>query len=207
MDRQDTAFDGIAKLYQAGWADNPMQHAAIRWLVDRLSPGAEVLDVGCGTGVPTAKALLDHGAKVTGIDVSTDMLDQARRQAPAMRIIQADIRDHEQPEGSLDAITAFFSLLLMPRADVEATLRRFERWLRPGGYLVLSMVTVPADCAPVRFLGKDMVFTGYAGEELLALVRGVGFEILGTTSGDYTPEVSGTQVDPQTFVCAQRPAV
>jgi 2-polyprenyl-3-methyl-5-hydroxy-6-metoxy-1,4-benzoquinol methylase len=54
--------------------------------------GAEVLDIGCGTGQPLAQWLVQQGLRVTGVDSSAAMLAHARRLQPDQNWVQADMR-------------------------------------------------------------------------------------------------------------------
>lgn len=51
-------------------------------LADRLGPGGSVLDLGCGTGVPLARALIERGFRVYGIDSSPEMVARLRLACP-----------------------------------------------------------------------------------------------------------------------------
>src|SRR5207253_2322755 len=73
-------------------------------LLQRLPPGAHILDLCCGTGQP-AKQLLDRGFRVTGIDQSARMLEYARTNAPSGQFIHADARDFTLHE-SVDAVVS-----------------------------------------------------------------------------------------------------
>src|SRR4051812_28243948 len=79
---QAWAFDRIGERYADAFPHKEGQFAAGDWLLERLRPGSRVLDVGCGTGVPTARGLADAGHHVTGIDISEGMLRIARREVP-----------------------------------------------------------------------------------------------------------------------------
>lgn len=59
--RQAATFDGIDERYDDLFPPTRGQIVATRWMVDRLAPGARVLDPGCGTGVPTAAMLAESG--------------------------------------------------------------------------------------------------------------------------------------------------
>src|SRR5689334_22250812 len=131
-------FDALGIQYEHAYGHHPERLAAIDWLAARLPPGARVLDIGSGTGRPAADLLTQAGHAVTGIDVSATMIDIARRQVPGARFEQVDVRDFATEDASWDAVCAFFSLLLMPRRDLDATLRRIAGWLAPGGYFILA---------------------------------------------------------------------
>jgi 2-polyprenyl-3-methyl-5-hydroxy-6-metoxy-1,4-benzoquinol methylase len=76
----------------AGWLE---ELAALR------SPGARVLDLGCGAGVPAAQALAGRGFDVTGVDISEVHVDRARRLVPQARFVCADMATWEAPPQSL----------------------------------------------------------------------------------------------------------
>ena len=78
------AFDQLAELYQGEHSHNPFQAAAIE-KIDSLVPATSpVLDLGCGTGVPTARTLTASGRRVVGVDISEGMLKLARDQVPTV---------------------------------------------------------------------------------------------------------------------------
>ena len=52
-----------------------------------------MLDLGCGTGLPTARQLTDAGLRVTGVDLSAGMLALARANVPDAEFVQADLAD------------------------------------------------------------------------------------------------------------------
>jgi len=98
-------------------------------------PGERILDAGCGTGQLTSE-IAASGAEVTGIDSSAAMLEQARRNAPAVRFEVADIR-HLPYRAEFDAVFSNAVLHWVPEADEAA--ESFARALKPGGRLVIEM--------------------------------------------------------------------
>jgi len=100
--------------------------------------GRRILDAGCGSG-PLFEALRERGAVVSGIDMSSGMLEVARRRLGA----DADLRVADLaeplpfPDGSFDDVVA--SLVLHYLQDWEPTLAELRRVLRTGGRLIVSV--------------------------------------------------------------------
>jgi SAM-dependent methyltransferase len=106
----------------------------------------DVLDVGCGPG-RHARALLDAGARVTGIDISAEMVAAAEAYCGGRgRFFRADFRRVKFPRASFDLINA--SLCLMYSPALGPVFKNFRAWLRPHGRLIFSVYH------PVRFFQK-----------------------------------------------------
>lgn len=101
---------------------------------------AVVLDVGCGTGLLTTRVVgaLDTRL-VVGCDLSGSMLDQARGRSRAARWVQADAMQLPFGERTVDAAVSTESFHWIP--DQRAAVADLHRVLRPGGVLVIGMVT------------------------------------------------------------------
>ncbi|NJQ00487.1 class I SAM-dependent DNA methyltransferase [Streptomyces zingiberis] len=250
---QAEAFDAIATRYTEAFPHREGQLAAGAWLAASLPPGSRVLDVGCGTGVPTAAQLAAAGHHVVGIDLSATMVELARENVPQGEFHRRDVadlgpRESGAPEdpadptgpgnledlggledlrglgdlaalgdvaalgepgepgdpdasadhrdlGLFDGAAAFFSLLMLPRAEIPHALRTIHHLLRPGGLLALSMVEADVDDAVIPFLGHPIRVSGYPRDELRQVVRAAGFEIAGEDSYAYAP--ASTEVPPE----------
>jgi len=103
-----------------------------------LPPGGDVLDVGCGAGVPVARFLVDAGFKVTGVDVSSSMLKLARVHVPGANFVKMDMRQLKFDADFFDGICAFYSLFHVPREEHLQILIGFNRLLRQDGILLFS---------------------------------------------------------------------
>ena len=192
---QATAYDHIGEHYDEAFPHKEVQVKSTLGLIDRLAPGATVLDVGCGTGVPTTRRLTDAGLSVTGVDISPVMLDIARRNVPEAEFVHRDIVDLDPAEGTYDAVVAYFALLHLPRALIPRALSVLHSLIAPGGWLTLSMVEADVDDLPIPFLGHHVRVTGYFRDDLRALLTGAGFVIEEEETASYAP--SSAQADPE----------
>ncbi|MFD8206754.1 class I SAM-dependent methyltransferase [Streptomyces sp. NPDC059695] len=201
-------FDGLGIEYERAFVRLPAQRAAIEWLTARLAAGARVLDVGSGTGRPVADLLARAGCEVTGIDVSAEMVALASAQVPGARFEQCDLRAFDAPEGSFDAVCAFFPLMMMTRAEASAALRRMAGWLAPGGFLVTA--TVPADVEDVEIVWMERAVrvSSFPVEEYLRLQReDCGLDVLHHAVSFFTPDDDRAAPEEHLFTYARRPAL
>lgn len=126
----------------AGWddkfpEDGPRFAAAVAAL--RLSPGATVLDVGCGTGraLPLLRDAVGPGGTVIGLDLVPEMLEQAVRLGRD-RIAMLVRGDGQRPPLATASVDAVFAAgLLHHLDDPVAGLREFARIGRPGARLAI----------------------------------------------------------------------
>jgi SAM-dependent methyltransferase len=161
-----------------------------------------VLDAGCGTGIPTARQLAAAGHKVTGVDISHEMLRLARQDVPDAEFHHLDIADMDLD--GFAAVVAFFSLLMLPRAEIPGVLTKIHHMLEPGGHFVLSMVEADLDDTPIHFLGSPVRVTGYMRGELEELVTAAGFEILDLRHLSYAPVSTELPPEVQLFLFCRR---
>ncbi|MEV6343630.1 class I SAM-dependent methyltransferase [Actinoplanes sp. NPDC051851] len=198
------AFDQLADKYQGEHSHNPFQYAVTEKLLSQLPAGASVLDLGCGTGVPTAKTLTEAGHRVVGVDISEGMLRLAREQVPAAEFVHANVAELPDDFGTFEAVTAFFSLLMLSKADIERTLDKVTHWLTPGGHLAIGMVNFDADSLPIEFLGVPVTVSGYLEPDLAAVLESHGLKIISIETVTFTP--ANEPEESQIFALAQLPA-
>jgi ubiquinone/menaquinone biosynthesis C-methylase UbiE len=203
--RQAAAFDAIGERYDDVFPHKSGQIIATQWMVDRLRPGARVLDLGCGTGVPTAGMLTESGMEVVGIDVSTEMLALARRNVPTGRFVAMDAMELDGSLGRFDGACAFFSLLMLRRGDIPKVLRRIRSVLEPGGLVAIGMVEGDLDYAPLSFLGQEMSVTAYPRSDLESAVRADGLHVLEVDVEEFEPASADVPAERQIFLYCQAP--
>ncbi|MGA5125004.1 class I SAM-dependent methyltransferase [Streptomyces pseudogriseolus] len=199
-------FDALGGDYEKAFASSAAHRASLSWLLERLSPGSTVLDVGSGTGRPTAATLAGAGHRVLGVDVSPVMVEIASRQVPEAEFRCDDVRRMELPEGSYDAVCVYFSLLQMNRAEQKELVHRLTAALRPGGLLVLATVPLDVEEFDGSFMGQPVRVTSFAAQDVLGLVREAGLEVEWEESTMFTPSHPAARPEPQLFLHCRRGA-
>jgi SAM-dependent methyltransferase len=119
-----------------------------------IKHGDRVLDVACGTGnvsLPAARA----GAAVIGVDIATNLLEQARKRASAekltIRFDEGDAEDLPYRDGEFDIVVTMFGAMFAPRPEKAAS--ELIRVCRPGGLIAMGNWT------PQGFVGKTFQLT------------------------------------------------
>ena len=131
--RTAVAYDGWSRIWNlASYTNRAIYDRALAALDDRHQ---RVLDVGCGTGIMSAK-LAASGRDTLGVDLSPAMIHRARRKRTAnLDFIIGDAEHLPVADGEFDAVVNLISLHHYPNAN--RALSEFHRVLRPGGRLVL----------------------------------------------------------------------
>jgi SAM-dependent methyltransferase len=152
LEHSRTAWDNRAEWWHARAEANAL--AADRgaeldriWDALRLNRDARLLDAGCGSG-QWAIAFAERGARVTGVDLSPEMIRLARDAANArgfdIEWRTGDVTRLADPLAVFDAIHARVLFQFLP--DVPGALRELRRVLKPGGRLLAS---IPGALSPI----------------------------------------------------------
>lgn len=114
-----------------------------------IQPGTRVLDVACGAG-QTAIPMSRAGAKVTGIDIATNLIEQARARAHAenldTRFDEGDAEILPYEDSSFDIVISLIGAMFAPRP--ELVIAEMKRVCRPGGKIIMGNWT------PTGFVGQ-----------------------------------------------------
>jgi cyclopropane fatty-acyl-phospholipid synthase-like methyltransferase len=142
----------------------------------RLQPGASVLDLGCGSGVPIARHFIESGLAVTGVDAAAAMIALCRQRFPHAEWIEADMRALALGR-RFHAIIAWDSFFHLDQDEQRAMFPVFERHIEPGG--VLLFTSGPEEGAKIcAMYGEDLFHASLAPSEYELLLASAGFRVL-----------------------------
>jgi 2-polyprenyl-3-methyl-5-hydroxy-6-metoxy-1,4-benzoquinol methylase len=82
-------YDAVSARYQDDDAPDGPRGEWLATLSTRLPASAEILDLGCGCGVPADRWVVERGCRVTGVDVSPVQIERAERLVPQGRFVRA----------------------------------------------------------------------------------------------------------------------
>jgi SAM-dependent methyltransferase len=124
---------------QSGQAE---RQASGLWSILNLQSGCSVLDAPCGYG-RISRELAERGARVLGVDLSTDMLGEAERRrgqlsSDQLRYIRHDLRQPLNDSGFDVALNLFSSLGYGSEEDDLAMLSNLRNAVRPGGLVFIE---------------------------------------------------------------------
>ena len=194
-------FEDTIKWYDSNaekYADTTEQHSSpeqIKDFIHLLPTNAKVLDAGCGGGRDT-KLLQQAGANAMGLDLSSGLIDEAKKRNPKLNFIQGSFLELPFKDDSFDGVWAHASLLHLENVDdVKKSLSEFNRVLNPNGVLHILVKAQTGDektaVVSDSLSGHDRFFQYFTQQELKNLLQEQGFE------GIKTEQYKETDKDPK----------
>ncbi|WP_420326063.1 methyltransferase domain-containing protein [Mameliella sp.] len=187
-DQPDSVLEAIAASMEDRIADPAMQEICADYLGRLPGPGAEVVEIGCGSGSST-EMILRHlrPGRLVGIDPAEGLLARARTRFAArdgVRFATGDAVRTGLPEEAADVVVAH--TVYSHLADPAAALAEAWRLLRPGGVLAVfdgdyATNTValfdgdPLQAAMVS-TQRNLIHAPYIMRHLPRMMREAGFE-------------------------------
>ncbi|MBK8848007.1 MAG: class I SAM-dependent methyltransferase [Bacteroidetes bacterium] len=110
------------------------------------------LEIGCGTGLFTGKIYDDTRADITAIDISEDLLEEARTKHPQNKFIIGDAMNLDFPDNSFDVV---FGSSVLHHLDMQKSMSEIYRVLKPGGRIAFAE---PNMINPQIFIQKNIPF-------------------------------------------------
>jgi uncharacterized protein YceH (UPF0502 family) len=179
-DKVRAAYAAVAGSYAERFCDElaglPFESWLLRRVVD-LSDGAPVIEVGTGPG-HVAAFLAEAGADVTGLDLTPEMVDEARRRYPGVNYEVGDLRRLMRPTtyDGWGAVLAWYSLVHLAESELPSAIASLARPLRPNGWLVLALHAGAEVRTVTEWLGHDvdLDFVLHDAAGVVATVEGAG---------------------------------
>jgi ubiquinone/menaquinone biosynthesis C-methylase UbiE len=172
------AWDDVADTYAASRRADGDDAALLAELLETLSDGATVLDVGCGDGQRTLANLA--GVDRIGLDLSGRQLELAADAVPDAKLLQGEMTALPLAANSVDTITAYHAIFHVPRDEHPAVYAEFARVLRPGGRLLATMSSGRYQTTRPDWLGSGqaMFFSAPGRDRTYESLAQAGFEVV-----------------------------
>ncbi|HVO43133.1 MAG TPA: class I SAM-dependent methyltransferase [Aggregatilineales bacterium] len=158
--------------------DKPLDRDLLNRFAEQVCGLGPACDMGCGPG-QIARYLRDRGVDTIGIDLSSGMVEVARRLNPDIEFRQGSMVALHMADSTLGGIAAFYSIIHIPREDVVNVLREFRRVLRPNGRLLLAFHIGQDVLRLDEWWGErvSIDFFYFTPDEMEGYLRAAGFEI------------------------------
>jgi SAM-dependent methyltransferase len=181
LDLNKRAWDNIANKYDDR-SRSPISDIFVTF-TEKLPEKGKVLDLGCGTGLPHARYLVEKGFDVLGVDLSEEMVKVASKNVPEATFVQLSMNEITYRD-EFDGVVSSFSMLLLPPDLFRETTSRIYSALVEGGYLYLSL-NEPSSISDdpdsevfVNIMGQDMYSRAYTVEETEGYFRPLGLSLV-----------------------------
>lgn len=132
-ERHALDWDADRNLYVDRWSDKPWHGR----FVTALPAGASVLDLGCGSGSPVARYLVDCGLRVTGVDSSPTLISLCKQRLPDQQWLVHDMRTL-QLSRQFDGVLAWDSFFHLRPDDQRRMFSVFARHAGPAAMLMFN---------------------------------------------------------------------
>lgn len=150
----------------------------LEMVATHLEPGASILDLGCGAGVPADKALSEMGFSVHGIDISERQVELARQHVPGASFEVRDMSELRDGEYGVDAIVSLYAVYHIPRETHPELFKKLHSFLTDNGILFVLMGAKDWVGTKDSFYGVQMAWSMYGPDANRELIEKAGFQII-----------------------------
>jgi SAM-dependent methyltransferase len=170
-------YNTIGEAYRP-WSDASDPNTRV-WFreaaLERIPPGATVLELGCGPGVDAIQLAADR--IYTGVDISEAMIELSRARIPRATFLRADLAEIAFGTETFDAVVSFYVFGHLPDDEHVPTFQRVFEWLRPCGVFCSSFPLEAGSEVEPDFIGVPMFFGGIGKEATERALIDVGFTL------------------------------
>ncbi len=133
-----SVYEKNAREFNQQRSKNLFEKLWLEKFLSHLSKNAEILDVGCGTGDPIAKFLIEAGKRITGIDYSSGMIKIAKETFPNQEWIVGDMCNLHLMK-NFEGIISWNAFFHLTQDEQRKVLPEFSKYLKPGGVIMLTI--------------------------------------------------------------------
>ncbi|MCX7708681.1 MAG: methyltransferase domain-containing protein [Clostridia bacterium] len=170
-----------AKLFFNELDQKPFDRDFLKRFAGLIEPNGKVCDIGCGPG-EVARYLKDQGIDVFGVDLSDEMIQEAKKLNPDISFQRGNMMALHLKDNELSGISAAYAIVNLTQSEIIAAIKEFNRVLNVNGFLLVSFHIGNNDVLPVeKGDGDDQVSIDYVFhdfDEILKLIKEVGFDIV-----------------------------
>ena len=135
------SYDRVAFEYGEKFKDEmdnkPFDRDCLNRLAGEVGDLGAICDMGCGPG-QIARYLHRQGVPTLGVDLSANMVAEAKRLNPEINFHQGDMLALPDPDNSWGGIAAFYCIIHIPRDQIVKALSELKRVLKPSGILLIT---------------------------------------------------------------------
>jgi ubiquinone/menaquinone biosynthesis C-methylase UbiE len=202
------SYDRVAEEYAQRIAGElvhkPLDRALLERFAEQVRELGPACDIGCGPG-HVARYVHDRGVETWGIDISPGMIEIARRLNPGLTFRQGTLLALDIPDATFGGITAFYSIIHVPRAEVTAALRELRRVLRPAGVLLMAFHIGQQVVHLEEWWGQTVAldFNFFTPDEMSGYLLAAGFTVDEVVERPPYPDVE--HQSQRAYIFARRP--
>ncbi len=150
-------------------------------LFDLLPENGEILDLGCGTGEPFDRYMVDEGFSVKGVDLVEKHIYAAREHVPEAEFVQGDFFDVNPEKESFDAVVSFYAIFHLPRERHQELFEHMHELLNDDGAILVTVGGEEMDnYTEEDWSDSEMVWSSYSQEKSLEIIEDSGFNVIET---------------------------
>lgn len=182
----------VAAAYRAKLLDELAGKPLDRAFLDAFAESCRgpIVEVGCGPGQVT-RYLASRGATVEGVDLSPEMIEEARAAHPDLAFRVADMFALPHDAGSLGGAVAFYAIVHVQPADLVRPLAELHRVLAPRGLATLAFHIGAGTVHVDELFGcaTSLDFVLHDPDAVVAALRGAGFSVEARLDREPYPDV------------------
>ena len=136
------AWDNIGKRTRSPYIKHKKYLEVFNLFCKKLPKNASVLDFGCGPGIPFTKELVKRGFRVTAIDISDTMIQEAKKHVPEAKYVRVSMTDIDFDK-EFDGIFSGYTLLCLDPKNFKIAAKKAVRALKKDGFFFLALNEPP----------------------------------------------------------------